>query len=222
MRTVVEKLASSVAAEGLRRRVAGTPAHSALRRAYAVAVIAVWSFDRSSPPPPQYKIRELRHYARRYGIRQFVETGTFEGDTVAALRAEFDHVWTIELSPELHAVAVDRFASDPGVDVRLGDSATQLPAILADLKTPTLFWLDAHFSEGNTALGDRESPVEVELRAILEHPVGGHVVLIDDAREFDGTRGYPTIAGVDELVHRSGRDSIMELRHDLIRVYPHR
>jgi len=47
--------------------------------------------------------------------------------------------------------------------------------------------------------------------------VRGHVVLIDDARLFDGTDGYPTIAEVRAQVERERPGSALRVESDIIR-----
>jgi hypothetical protein len=54
------------------------------------------------PPPPKAKQDVLGQYAREYGLRLFVETGTFHGDTVEAMRKLFTRIISVELDPELH------------------------------------------------------------------------------------------------------------------------
>jgi hypothetical protein len=69
------------------------------------------------------------------------------------------------------------------------------PRVLASIQQPALFWLDAHYSGGVTALGDTVSPISSELDVVLGHAVKGHVVLVDDAREFHNSAGsgYPGV-----------------------------
>jgi hypothetical protein len=174
---------------------------------------------RPVPPPPEIKQRTLRSYARNYSLRTFVETGTFLGDTTAALKPHVDRVLTIEISPELAAQARRRFADAPQVKVLEGDSGRLLPEILAELREPALFWLDGHYSGGITARGDEDTPVRKELHAILDHPIRQHVILIDDARDFNGGE-YPTIAEIAETVrsHPSGYE--FDVRDDIIRLTP--
>jgi stress-induced morphogen len=160
----------------------------------ARAVEARWQRQgRPIPASSSVKRNILRRIGQEHHLRVLVETGTFQGDTVMALRREFDRIVSVELSPELHAKAVRRARHERNVELLLGDSASVLPRILATLHEPALFWLDAHYSGTGTALGGLVSPISAELSAVLGHPVRGHVVLIDDAREFhDSARsGYP-------------------------------
>lgn len=176
---------------------------------------------RPVPPPPQVKRNELRGYARRYGLRTFVETGTYLGETTAALAKHVDRVITVELSSDLAARARARFADDPKITVLEGDSGSLLSSILEDLREPALFWLDGHYSEGITARGGEDTPIRSELRAILRHEVRDHAVLVDDAREFVGGP-YPSLAEVEEMVRELGPDYHMDVRDDIIRLTPRR
>ncbi len=94
---------------------------------------------------------------------------------------------------ELHQRARARLKRYSNVKLIQGDSAALLPDLLAGLSEPAGFWLDAHFSGGETARGDVDTPVVSELRAILGHPMRRHVILIDDARLFTGGDGYPCV-----------------------------
>jgi hypothetical protein len=132
----------------------------------------------------------------------FVETGSYIGDGIhAALTAGFQRVHSIELSPRYHGVSTRRFAGDPRVTVHLGDSSSVLAALLPSIKTPITFWLDGHYSAGDTALGAKSCPLMEELDAIAAHPIKSHTILIDDLRCWrrdDATIGF----GVDEIVRK--------------------
>jgi hypothetical protein len=185
-------------------------------------IVKQWEKDgRPIPPPPEVKQQVLRAHARQYGLRTFVETGTFFGDTTAALEPYLDELVTIEISPDLASRARERFAGKSNVRVLEGDSGGLLPEILGKLRTPALFWLDGHFSGGITARGDEDTPVRTELRAILDHPLKTHVILIDDARDFKGGE-YPSLAEVEGLVHSRGSDYDFVVRDDVIRLTPRR
>lgn len=144
--------------------------------------------------PDNAKRALLRAVASEHGLRVFVETGTYMGETAWALRNELDRIETIELEPTLARLARIRFKRTPNVRVHEGDSAAVLPRILETLTEPALFWLDAHPSTDRTAQ-DGPIPLRAELAAIGRHPVTGHVVLIDDLR-YLGTPGYPDLAEI--------------------------
>ena len=47
-----------------------------------------------------------------------------------------------------------------------------------------------------------------------------HVILIDDARLFNGTDDYPTLEELEALVHSFRPDYQVYVRHDAIRAHP--
>jgi hypothetical protein len=61
------------------------------------------------------KQRTVLACAREAGARVLIETGTYLGEMVAALRSAFDAIYSIELSADLHRRAVQRFADSPHV-----------------------------------------------------------------------------------------------------------
>jgi hypothetical protein len=163
------------------------------------------------------KRQHLIDWVRRTNVRVFVETGTYRGETTLALREVVDRCVTIELDPTLHAGAQRKFAGKDGIELMHGESGDLIIEVLATLDEPALFWLDAHYSGPGTARGVDDSPILRELDAILRHPVKDHVVIIDDAREFVGANGYPTVRRLAKLVGRHGY--AIRIRDDLIRVY---
>lgn len=179
-----------------------------------------WTTRRFSPPlPPLIKQMMVRRYARDFGLSIFVETGTYLGDMVAATMNQFRRVVTIELDPELHSRAVNRFSDEARVSVLRGDSAKVLGEILEGIDEPCLFWLDAHYSDGVTARGEVETPILAELSTVIKNSHSDSVVLIDDARCFTGANDYPTIQNLEaELVARRPKWRL-HLRHDVIRIH---
>jgi hypothetical protein len=174
---------------------------------------------RTGAPPPQIKRALIRRTAQEHRARVLVETGTFRGDTPAALRGDFDDIVTIELSSRLADRARRRFRDDPHIRVFEGDSGRVLPEVLAGLDGPALFWLDGHWSGGITARGERDTPVVAEVRTALEHRPD-HVLLIDDARLFHDRPGYPTLDELTELVRQHAPGATVDVEHDVIRVLP--
>lgn len=171
---------------------------------------------RPIPPPAPVKHRLLKQYLRSHGLRTFIETGTFAGETVAALAALVDRVVSIELDPALAASARARFAAARHVTILQGNSGELLARVVEPLTEPALFWLDGHYSGSITARGDLDSPIASEIDAILRHPVAGHVVLIDDARYFTGRDGYPTADALRARILASMPGSRVDIRDDII------
>ena len=113
----------------------------------------------------------------------FVETGSYLGDGIqAALDAGFQRVISIELSDKYFGISTRRFQNDSRVTIVQGDSALILGQVIADISTPITFWLDGHYSAGDTARGVVMIPLLEELHSIAAHPIKRHTLLIDDMR----------------------------------------
>lgn len=173
---------------------------------------------RVNPMPEQMKRLTLRHYARHSNIRIFVETGTFRGETIQFLLPEMEEVHSVELSDELYRAAMRKFEGQPKVHLYKGNSASVLPVIIDKLNKPALLWLDAHYSAKITAHGPQETPILAELRAIFERSKALHVILIDDAREFEGKNTYPALSEVRKMATENGY--CYQCRFDIIRLTP--
>jgi len=170
--------------------------------------------------PPPVKRMVLSAYRKRYGLTQFIETGTHLGDTLAYIaKRKRVHATSIELDEAYYRAAVRRFVGYPNVTLLQGDSGKLLPELVHQLRTPALFWLDGHYSGGDTGKGELDTPVSIELEAILSSSVKGHVILIDDARCFDGTNGYPHLDNLLKSV-RVNSAYQFDVSADIIRLTP--
>jgi hypothetical protein len=192
--------------------------HPAVRPLTEQRINLQWRLaGRPIPPPPFVKQAIVKDYQRRFGLRVFVETGTFAGDMIDAVKRRFQRIVSIELDPGWHARAVERFRSDTHVSLLQGDSGVRLKEVLASLTEPALFWLDAHYSGPITARGVVDSPIAQELTALRAHPIKGHVVLIDDMRDFTGRDGYPTVDALVEWIRQGDPTAIVEVQDDVLR-----
>lgn len=173
---------------------------------------------RKGSPPHLVKQKIVRKYARLFHCGVLIETGTYLGDMVHAMRRDFKEIHSIELSVDLFEKAKRRFASHSHIHLYNGNSGDILQAILRESHEPCLFWLDAHYSAGITAKGDRDTPIEEELKHIFEHECADrHVILIDDARTFDGRKDYPTVQTVETKAGKAGYHSF-SVADDIIRI----
>jgi len=125
----------------------------------------------------RYRHALLLDYAERFRLPIFIETGTCEGDTLAALQEKFQHLYSIELSNHYFQRAKIRFAKAGNITLIFGDSPMQLEKLLPRIHSPVLFWLDAHPAGELTAQGPH--PLLSELKTILDSKVTG-VILADD------------------------------------------
>ena len=148
-----------------------------------------------------------------------VETGTFMGDTMYALRNDFRVLISIELDPGLHARAQRLLRRYQQLRFVLGDSSQQLPEVILGIDEPVVFWLDGHYSGPGTARGSLDSPIWKEIDAIFAHQIRDHVILVDYARDFIGAGGYHTIQELRDWVAQRRPDWVFEVEHDIIRIH---
>ena len=171
-----------------------------------------------APPPVKRKV--LMAYLHQYKLNNFIETGTHLGDTVAYMADnENIHCISIELADGYYQQAKDRFKYYANIELLHGDSGILVPSVLSRLTTPALFWLDGHYSGGVTAQGESDTPVSAELHAILASSCKEHVILIDDARCFDGSNGYSHLDDLLKTV-REQSNYYAEVSTDIIRLTP--
>lgn len=183
-------------------------------------LFAVWEKNgRPLPPPHIVKQKAIEEYRRNFQTRVLVETGTYLGDMVEAQRGHFEKIYSIELSEKLFIKAKKRFKEYRQIKILQGDSGVVLNKLMTEIDKPALFWLDGHYSGGITAKADKECPVPEELETILKSSLP-HVILIDDARLFNGTHDYPTMNEIDEIIKISNRSYFMETKDDIIRLTP--
>ncbi len=169
--------------------------------------------------PHLVKQRAVREYAQRYGLRTMIETGTYYGEMVAAVRNDFDYIYSIEFDPQLARRAARRFAKDSRVHILEGDSQKVLPELLKSISGPALFWLDAGYWGWVNLARDPER-LSAEVEAALSHRAKGHVVLMDDARMLDGREGAPTFEQLRARITARFPGRRIELLHDIIRITP--
>jgi hypothetical protein len=150
-----------------------------------------------------------------------VETGTYYGEMVQAMTYVFRRIYSIELSDDLFRRARDRFGGQAHVNLIHGDSAQVLPSVLNCLTGPALFWLDGHYSGGETARGAEDTPILSEVDQILSVAEAGHVIVIDDARCFGTDPAYPTLETLKEFVLARRPSCRYEVAGDSIRIAPH-
>lgn len=172
--------------------------------------------------PQDEKRKLILDYAKRYNCKVFVETGTYKGDTLEACRSSFNQLFSIELSPELFRGSKDRFIGIENVHVYEGNSGDLLPEIVKKINEPALFWLDAHYSGGETAQGSEDSPIVKELDFLLNYSAFNNCILIDDARCFNGKSGYPRIHVLREMIEKKNKKDAtsldLQVKDDIIRI----
>jgi Dimethyladenosine transferase (rRNA methylation) len=176
------------------------------------------------------KRKLIKKFKRKNKSDLFIETGTFLGDTIESLRSEFKKLISIELSESLALKCKNRFKSYNHITIIQGDSGILLKEVLKEIEEPCLFWLDGHYSSEfylndefiRTAKGEKETPILMELETILTHPIKNHIILIDDARCFNGKGDYPNIREIKTLIKKYGHSLQIKISRDIIRIFPYK
>ena len=206
---------------GLRAALCDTAIWNIWQRRRDKRQIAAWiKAGKPIPPPSSVKRRILSNYGVARSLHCFVETGTLHGDTPSVLKDQFKAIYSIELSEELARKAVRRFRAYPNIHIVQGDSGECLAEIMNDISSPALIWLDGHYSAGITARSGINCPIVQELASIFSHSIKDHVILIDDARHFNGTNDYPTIEELRDIFARERPNYDFSVSSDLIRAVP--
>jgi len=120
-----------------------------------------------------------------FSCQVFLETGTLFGQTSEKAARIFPEVHTIELSESLYQRAVKLFDTRKNIFIYHGDSGKIFPDLLKILEGRIVFWLDGHFSGGETAKSEKATPIIEELQAIKMAGKTDSVILIDDLRNHD-------------------------------------
>jgi hypothetical protein len=153
----------------------------------------LWDRGLSIQPSEIAKRRYLRQLFRVRGHRVFIESGTYEGDTVAFFDRAADTIWSVELDDALYGRSSARFAGWPHITIVHGDATKELPPAVAAVASPPLIYLDAHFSHGISAQGDEIEPAPTMLPLVAAAAPAGTTVVIDDLRLFGREPTYPQL-----------------------------
>ena len=116
------------------------------------------------------RLKEFTYNGQSIVGDPFIETGTFQGETLENARiAGFKVLHSIEVFEPNFTAALQKFVDWPQVQLHLGSSPDVLPTIINPELTTT-FWLDAHFQGGDVRECDPvygECPLLAELEAIF-------------------------------------------------------
>jgi hypothetical protein len=149
-----------------------------------------------------------------------IESGTFLGNTAMRASRRFDRVITIELSPEFHRQASQYLARRSNIECILGDSTKVLPEVL---KRPdvadALVYLDGHFSEAGTAIGEEAEPACTEIRLLAQRKEKVAAFVVDDFREFGVARGFPSKSELLRCIEQHFGDYVLAVHLDQVLVW---
>jgi hypothetical protein len=180
--------------------------HKAMRlkenlRFWKIEVLAIptafkWFRAKSRGPAPHFVKMNFLCLAK--GVDLWIETGTYLGQTTRKLSTMGDRVISIEPSLEFSNNARSRLSTFNNIQIINALSEDVLEETLANVfsskEDRIAFWLDGHFSEGNTFQGPVETPIESELEIISSYLTKFVEiwVFVDDFRCFvNAEKDYP-------------------------------
>ena len=166
--------------------------------------------------------------SRHLPFEVFVETGTYEGESIERIRPYFKKFYSVELSEYYADFAKNRFAKDPMVRIVCGNAPEEIgrlqPAIMGK---SVLYWLDSHWCDAQAAEGKTSQCTLLgELRSI-DRLSRDSVVLIDDARLFLSPPGkphdytqWPNLSEIMALLSGLSDSHDLMILNDVIAYYP--
>ena len=170
-----------------------------------------WANKKFNLPAPQLiKVNVLA----RNGIKNgdWVETGTYLGDTTKFLAKQFPKSLIYSLEPDKKLFQFTKLRLKRFKNIRLFNASSEeyFDKIVKDQKNTTNFWLDGHFSGDVTYKGNQISPILIELEIIEKYikQMPSICVFVDDIRDFndDLKSGYPSR---DLLVNWATRNNLI-------------
>lgn len=133
------------------------------------------------PSLNRYFLNNLQDDYRKYNC--FIETGTLNGGTIFALEPFFDKLYTIEFSEKYYNNTKNRYNRNK-INFILGDSSIVFESLLPNISDKCIFFLDGHWSSGDTGHSNKDCPLEEEITHINNLFQNDAIIIIDDFRLF--------------------------------------
>jgi len=126
-------------------------------------------------------LKRLHDDYKKYPI--FIETGTNQGDTIRAMEPHFLQLHTIEISEAYYNRVGLQYKGNKTRFI-LGSSEKVFPELLPEITHSAVFFLDGHWSSGDTGRGEKDCPLIEEFEAIRDHFRHSGIIIVDDYRLF--------------------------------------
>jgi hypothetical protein len=133
------------------------------------------------PSIDKYFLNQLKCDYNNYPY--FIETGTAGGGTIFAVEPYFEKLYTIEFSQKYYNYSKNKYNGNK-IDFILGDSSIEFKTLLPTINEKSIFFLDGHWSGGDTGHSSKDCPLEEEITLINELFKQEAIIIIDDFRLF--------------------------------------
>ena len=160
--------------------------------------------------------------AKNLKLDVFIESGTYMGETCREAQKYFEKVFTIEKSEQMYEQAKINLADSCLIFLLKGDTRDHLGPLLVN-NDNILFWLDAHWSGGQTYGESDECPLLEELGIIFTNKKHC-AILIDDARLFLSPPPRPHVAmnwpSIRDIANVTPKNYELTIYEDVVYIYP--
>jgi hypothetical protein len=113
----------------------------------------------------------------------FIETGTYNGDTIFSLEPYFNKLYTVEFSEKYYINTKNKY-NGRKINFILGDSSIVFESLLPNITDKCIFFLDGHWSGGDTGHSNKACPLYEEIECINNLFTNDAIIIIDDFRLF--------------------------------------
>jgi hypothetical protein len=171
-----------------------------------------------APAPRSIKMAVLIRNQTQGGV--WLETGTYVGETTKFLSENSPHVISIEPSYHFFQIAKSNLKRIENIHLVNDTSENVFESMLFKMGKLGNFWLDGHYSGGETHQGLDNTPIKTELEIIRanSHRFSSFTVFIDDMRCFkkntvEEYSNYPSLDWVSSWAESLDLDWVIE--HDI-------
>ena len=141
----------------------------------------------------------------------FIETGTLNGDTIFAVESYFNKLYTIEYSEKYYTNTKNKYKGNK-INFILGDSSIVFKTLLHEIDYNSIFFLDGHWSSGDTGRSEKDCPLIEEITNINILFKHKGIIIIDDFRLF----GLSPLCGNNEDWSYISKDKILNILYNRI------
>jgi hypothetical protein len=149
-------------------------------------------------------LQSLQDDYTKYSL--FIETGTMNGDTIFEVEPYFDKLYTIEFSEYYYNNTKNKYNGNK-INFLLGDSSIVFNDLLPNINDKCIFFLDGHWSSGDTGHSEKDCPLNEEITHINNLFKHEAIIIIDDFRLF----GLDKEFGCNEDWSKINKDNLLNI-----------